>query len=160
VAPRTQMLPVYVPAEVGLTQLGESFSTQLVVPVPLFVSCAAHPPVWPPATRARVTAVPDVFQPVVSVSKPGFATKLTASAAVLVLPESLPVIVCGPPTVARPGRRRIRALSDWGNPVAGEQRSCARLQQKGLPAPSEAGRCAVVATRQAPVTPQWRSCKP
>jgi hypothetical protein len=94
------MLPVYVPAEAGLSQSGESFSRQVVALVPVFVNCAAHPPVCPPATRVSVIPLPEAFQPVVSVSKPGFLTKFTLSEAVLVLPESFPVTVCAPADVA------------------------------------------------------------
>src|SRR5437764_10800174 len=43
---------------------------------------------------------PDVFQPDRSLSKPGFRTWLTWTEAVLVLPESVAVTVCGPPAVA------------------------------------------------------------
>ena len=35
---------------------------------------SAKPPVWPPATRKTVSG-PVAFQPVVLVSKPGFATR-------------------------------------------------------------------------------------
>src|SRR5204863_2757995 len=94
------MLPVYVPAAAGFTQFGESFSRQKAVPVPLFVNCTAESPVWPPETRARSTPDNAVFQPAASVSKVEFLTKLTPSVAVPVLPESLPVTIWGPPTLA------------------------------------------------------------
>src|SRR5215210_7774570 len=61
---RAHTVPVYVPAAVGFAQSGESLSTQLWFVRLVFVSCAAQPPEWPPATRVAVTPFPepDVFQ--------------------------------------------------------------------------------------------------
>ena len=51
---RTQTAAVYVPATVVATQLGESCSVaNVLVVVPVLVSLAAQPPLWPPLTRVR-----------------------------------------------------------------------------------------------------------
>jgi hypothetical protein len=103
VSARTHIEPVYVPADVTVTQFGASCRVAKdVVVVPVFLSSAAQPPLWPPETRVRVTFVPDpdVFQPERSVSNPGFRTKFTFNDAVADFPAFVPVTVCGPPTVA------------------------------------------------------------
>ena len=69
-----------------------------VVDAVLFI-CAAQLPECPPDTLVSTTPAlePDVFHPEVSVSKPGFVTRLMVSEAVLVFPALFPVTVCGPP---------------------------------------------------------------
>src|SRR5438105_15322069 len=85
-APLNQALIVYVPAAVTATQFGESLRTQEAAPVPGLLSAAANPPECPPLTRASVTPVvlPPVFQPVVLLSKPAFATRLLLTTRVAV----------------------------------------------------------------------------
>jgi hypothetical protein len=101
VSARAQRVAVYVPADVDATQFGESLRRQVPFVDAPFATRADQLPECPPATRVRVTPVPEpeVFQPERSFSKPGLRTKLTASEAVLVLPASFPVTVWGPPAL-------------------------------------------------------------
>src|SRR6185312_7156005 len=74
---RTHTLAVYVvPARVVVTQFGESLRPSVVDDVPVFVSSAFHPPLWPPAARASVVPVRTVFHPAVLVSNPGLPIRL------------------------------------------------------------------------------------
>jgi hypothetical protein len=95
---------------VVFTQFGESFNRQVpTLPVVVLAICADHPPLCPPLTRVRATPVldPDVFQPVRSVSNPGFPTNcwdpgaatVTGAVAVAELP---PVSVTVTVTVYEP----------------------------------------------------------
>ena len=69
---------------------------------PVLLICAAQLPECPADTLVSTTPAPepDVFHPEVSVSKPGFVTRLIVSEAVFVFPAAFPVTVCGPPAVA------------------------------------------------------------
>src|SRR5438094_6979401 len=73
----THIEPRYVPAEVVLIQFGESLRLHSAAPEPVFARLAAQLPEWPPETRVRVTPVPADAHPVVSVSNPGFPTRLS-----------------------------------------------------------------------------------
>jgi hypothetical protein len=83
---------VYVPDEVTLTQFGESLSLQLdATPVPPFATRPDQPPECPPATRVRVTPASDplTFQPLASVSNPGFPTRFCDADATVTVTTSL-----------------------------------------------------------------------
>src|SRR5215217_4684213 len=70
--------------------------------VPAFASFATQLPDCGSTTRVSEAPAPepDVFHPERSVSKPGLRTKLTARAAVAVLPAFVPVTVYAPPVGA------------------------------------------------------------
>src|SRR4051812_44284396 len=73
-AGRSHTLAWYVPAEVVVTQFGESVKAQLPWEEPVLERRPFQPPVRPPEDRLSVTLVPEGAQPDVAASNPGFPT--------------------------------------------------------------------------------------
>jgi hypothetical protein len=122
------MLPVYVPADVGFAQSGESLSVHVLaaVPVFVFVSFAAQFPECPLAMRVReiLAPEPDVFHPERSASKPEFSTRLvaaTTTTCLLAVDERPPVSVTVTLTVYVPAAVYVCvALAPACGPTTGE----------------------------------------
>src|SRR5689334_21687192 len=94
VSARTHIDATYGPAELVVTQFGESFRSVVAAVAFGLASWAANPPEWPPATRARMTPAspPEVFHPVVFVSKPKLAARFWRTVTWVVAADAFPAV--------------------------------------------------------------------